>query len=524
MQRYENLHLRRLSDAETSLLEKQGCCADSWDNVSVSDKFSPTSIRNCRFKGKVTLGENVYISNIGSYIADVHISDNAYIENVGVIETIGESTFGIGTQVKVINEVGGREVPLYPDLTAQTAYVAAIFRERPRVIERINEMVEAEYIRHVKGYRSVIGDGARITGCGTLRNVFIDGNAHLEGAEMLVDCTIASKTAARTYIGPGVKIYNSIAASGAFVSNGTILNNSFVGGAVTVTSFAATDSLMFSNSHCENGELCSVFAGPFTVTHHKSTLLIAAMFSFFNAGSGTNMSNHLFKSGPVHQGVFRRGSKLGSGSYIMLPALVGPYTTVIGHHRQHPDIDNFPFSLLIESEGGSMLYPGINLGSYGTARDIVKWMKRDKREKSSPDYINFDEHNPFITQKILKAIETSSKLLMKEELDTHNYHRVKIKATMLKRGLRLYTLAKDRAIGAMLARGEERIATGYAAADKTDGTGSWLDVAGQYVSRKAIDILLDEIESGSINKLDDIRGSFEALHANYKMYAANWAK
>ena len=41
--------------------------------------------------------------------------------------------------------------------------------------------------------------------------------------------------------------------------------------------------------------------GPYTVSHHKSSLLIAGMFSFFNAGSGSNQSNHLFKSGAVHQ-------------------------------------------------------------------------------------------------------------------------------------------------------------------------------------------------------------------------------
>ena len=94
----------------------------------------------------------------------------------------------------------------------------------------------------------------------------------------------------------------------------------------------------------------SVFAGPFTVSHHKSTLMIGAMFSFMNAGSATNFSNHMYKLGPVHQGVFARGTKCGSGSYMMLPVRIGPFTTVLGHHTAHVDTSLMPFSYIVESD------------------------------------------------------------------------------------------------------------------------------------------------------------------------------
>ena len=56
------------------------------------------------------------------------------------------------------------------------------------------------------------------------------------------------------------------------------------------------------------------------MTHHKSTLLIAGMFSFMNAGSGSNQSNHMYKLGPIHQGAMERGAKI-------LPILIfyGPH-------------------------------------------------------------------------------------------------------------------------------------------------------------------------------------------------------
>ena len=53
------------------------------------------------------------------------------------------------------------------------------------------------------------------------------------------------------------------------------------------------------------------------MTHHKSTLLIAGLFSFMNAGSGSNQSNHMYKLGPIHQGILERGAKTSSDSYIL---------------------------------------------------------------------------------------------------------------------------------------------------------------------------------------------------------------
>ena len=90
------------------------------------------------------------------------------------------------------------------------------------------------------------------------------------------------------------------------------------------------------------------------------------MFSFFNAGSGSNQSNHLFKSGAVHQSVHLRGCKFGSSTYIMAPAIEGPFTLVLGRHTQHHDTSAFPFSYLVEQDGRSALMPGANLTSYGT--------------------------------------------------------------------------------------------------------------------------------------------------------------
>lgn len=81
---------------------------------------------------------------------------------------------------------------------------------------------------------------------------------------------------------------------------------------------------------------------------HKSSLLIAGMFSFLNAGSGSNQSNHLYKLGPIHQGIVERGSKTTSDSYILWPAKIGAFSLIMGRHVNHPDTSDLPFSYLIE--------------------------------------------------------------------------------------------------------------------------------------------------------------------------------
>ena len=116
------------------------------------------------------------------------------------------------------------------------------------------------------------------------------------------------------------------------------------------TYFSALHSLFFANSEGLLGEACHVFAGPYTLTHHKSTLLIAGYYSFFNAGSGTNQSNHMYKMGPVHQGIMQRGCKTSSDAYLLWPAHIGAFTMVMGRHYHHANISHLPFSYLLEED------------------------------------------------------------------------------------------------------------------------------------------------------------------------------
>lgn len=511
---------RKLTLAERNALSEAGCRADHWDSVEVAPGFTADGIENCRFAGRVRLGRNVRISGIGSHIANYIIGDDAVIDNVGRLETRGPASFGQGVRAAVINENGGRSVTLWNGISAQTAYILAVYRHRPQTIARMERMI-AGHIRDSSGEYGEIGAGAVVRDCGALLDVRIGPGARICGAAMLSNGTVLSAPDAPAFIGAGVKMYDFIAAEGCRIDNGTLLRRCYVGQAVEMSAFTATDSVFFACSSCENGEAASIFAGPFTVSHHKSTLLIAGMFSFFNAGSGTNQSNHLFKTGAVHQGIHMRGCKFGSDAYVMLPVVDGPFTTVTGRHKSHHDTSRFPFSYLVEEKGSSWLLPAINLTGCGLERDLKKWPARDRRGVFRRDTVNYEFHNPYTAEKIMQAMDIADGLLAKGESEVYIYERAKVKDVMLKRGRRLYALALDAAIGQMLSSPAGRLESGNA--DYLTASGHWTDAGGMFIPSAAMERLLDDIDSADINSVAELDSRLAELSAAYPVMARLWA-
>ncbi len=500
---------RVLSPEEILRLEQRGNRAEDWSQVVVSTDFCPEQVCDCRFEGRVEIGANTTL--IGSTIHNYRFGEGCHIEQVLRMECRHRSGFGNGVKVAAMNENEGRSVKIYERLSAQTAYLLALYRHRPRLIQQLEAWIEA-YTESHSDTLGEVGAGSRILGARFIREVRIGKGVEIDGASALENGTLCDGAK----VGVDVKAYDFILAEGATVYNGSILERCFIGeGVILDKGFSTSDSLFFANSHCENGEAASVFAGPYTVSHHKSSLLIAGMFSFFNAGSGSNQSNHLFKSGAVHQSVHLRGCKFASGAYIMSPALEGAFTMVLGHHSFHHDTSEFPYSYLIEKEGRSMLMPGANLTSYGAVRDIEKWPKRDRR-RVKRDRINFEEYNPYICQSFIKAVNRLNALYEEDpNAFLYNYNNVFIKSNLLQRGLRLYNKAIVASLGAMLAEGKP--------CEEALCRTRWVDMAGQYVSKSCVEQLLDEIERQEIRSLDEMEQRLDLLYDRYADFAHSWA-
>ena len=553
---------RKLSEKEILQLKSQMCSASDWSCIEVADGFSSEYVSHARFSGNVrigtfnkefqlaggmkkhaglyhvtlhnvSIGDNCCIENVKNYIANYNIGDNVFINNVDIILTDGYSSFGNGVEVAVLNEVGGREVTIYDRLSAQTAYVMALYRYRPEMVSKLRDAI-GRYVESVSSTVGTIGSDVIIADTGYIKNVKIGSNCKIEGASRLKNGSINSTAAAPVHVGVNVIGDDFIISSGASVEDGVTFSRCFIGQSCHLGhNYSATDSLFFGNCQGENGEACAIFAGPFTVTHHKSTLLIAGMFSFMNAGSGSNQSNHMYKLGPIHQGIMERGAKTASDSYILWPSKVGAFSLVMGRHVSHQDTSDLPFSYLIEQQNVSYIMPGANLKSVGTIRDAKKWPVRDNRPLGDRlDQINYNLLSPYVIQKMLNGVSILHELqkVSGENSDTYSYQSGKIKRSSLINGLKYYGMAIDKFLGnsliTMIMNSEFPDMDGLRDAlvpVAEYGDGSWVDISGMIAPKKAVSDLLDDIQNDVLTDIDEINRRFAEIHANYYVYEWKWA-
>ncbi len=552
-----------LTQEEIDLLTASGCKAEDWDRVKTSAPETLKYIKNVRFSGdvcfgrfeaaftlpgglrkhsglrnvtlhNVTIGDNTLIENVTDYVANYNIGSDCYIENVDLLYTDGRCRFGNGIEISVLNETGGREVQIYDRLSAQTAYILAMYRHEKEVVATLNKMI-ADYADSVENERGTIGNNVRIRNAKVIHGVRIGNCAVISGASRLRNGSINSNADAPVRVGHGVMADDFIICSGAKVEDNTTLTRCFVGQCCILGhGYSASDSLFFSNCQGENGEACAIFAGPFTVTHHKSTLLIAGMFSFMNAGSGSNQSNHMYKLGPIHQGILERGAKTASDSYILWPSRIGAFSLVMGRHVTHSDTSNLPFSYLIEQQNTTYLVPGVNLRSVGTIRDAQKWPKRDARKDPDRlDCINYNLLSPYTIQKMIKGIRLLQNLQYSsgELSDVYSYHSTKIHNSALRNGIRYYRTAITKFLGNSIIKRLENLPAGAtdeqlrAALVPTAkaGTGYWVDISGMIAPKGEVDGLLARVASGEVSSIEEVHKAFADMHAHYYDYEWTWA-
>lgn len=557
--------MRKLTPQEISLMEQRGCSAQSWDQVEVHPHFDASRCRNVAFAGHCSIGDNrgsrpnpdmpdyeepygitdarlinctvgdrVIIRNVRDCIAYYHIESDVVIRDVATIKTSEESTFGNGTEISVINETGGREVRMCDFLTSQTAYMMAMYRHDLELQKALSDLVDV-YCDGLRSRFGTIDTHAQVMHCGSITNVKIGSYAIVSGSSVLHNGSINSTEQSPVHVGYNVIARDFIFSSGSSITDGVNMVNCFVGQGCTFSHlFSAHDSLFFANCQGENGEACAIFAGPYTVTMHKSSLLIAGYFSFLNAGSGSNQSNHLYKLGPIHQGIVERGSKTTSDSYVLWPSRIGPFSLVMGRHVDHIDTSDFPFSYIIENDNKSYLVPGTNLRSVGTIRDAKKWPKRDKRHPEGRlDCINFNLLSPYTVGKMYKGIQklrTLEEHLGSHISSTYIYHDIHIRHHSLENGCRYYEMGIVKFLGNSLIQRIQDIKPishddllQRLPPQSIQEQEDWLDLSGLIVPRSEIRTLLTDLREGKYSDIRELNDAIHTLHTRYYEMEWEWA-
>ena len=548
-----SMQYRSLTFEEIETLEKNSCWAEDWNRVEVSeDGFQAKFFHRVMFYGdirlgccqknveitkdffkhsgindatlrNVTVGNDCLIEKVGNYINNYTIGDDCLISNLSVMETTEGASYGEGNLISVLNEVGDGNVILFHDLNSQfAAFMVKHFNDKD--LKNAIRRLVSEEIARTNPERGTIGNNVKIVNTKEITNTVIQDDCEISGASRLSDCTILSSENASVYIGTGVICENSIISDGSSIVNSVKMQDCFVGEACQIANgFTASQSVFFANSFMANGEACAAFCGPFCASHHKSSLLIGGMFSFYNAGSGTNFSNHAYKMGPMHWGILERGTKTASGSYLLMPATIGTFSVCFGKLMHHPNTTALPFSYLIAEADKMFLVPGRNITTVGLYRDIRKWPKRDMRpQQSQKSIVNFDWLSPFSVGEILrgKKILENLRQASGDNVSSYNYHEYVINASSLRKGIKYYDIALRIYMGAVLKRAHK---WGFFGKPETEtGTGRWDDLSGLLLPVSEEQRLIDDIKNGSLETIQEVVERFCEINDNYRIYQWAW--
>ena len=544
---------RNLTETEISVLEANSCWAEDWNRVMVDEQFTPYGFHRVLFYGdirlgrfekrvevskgffkhsgitdttlrNVTVGNDCLIEKVGNYINNYTIGNDCYISNICTLETTDDATYGEGSIISVLNEMGDGNVTLFRELNSQVASLMVKYYRDKELRHILQQMIEDE-LRVTRPERGYIGNNVKIINAKDITNTIIKGDCEISGAARLSECTVMSSMDAPVFIGTGVICENSIICDGCSINNSVKMQDCFVGEACQITNgFTAEASLFFANSFMANGEACAAFCGPFSASHHKSSLLIGGEFSFYNAGSNTNFSNHAYKMGPLHWGTLERGTKTASGAYILMPATIGAFSVCFGKLMHHPDTRNLPFSYLIAYGDQMTLVPGRNITTVGLYRDIKKWPKRDKRSKlSRKSIINFDWLSPFTVGEIMQGIKILEDLrhASGDNVSSYNFHEYVISVTSLRKGLKYYDIALRIYMGAVLKRAQKE---GYVGKPVSNvGKGHWVDLSGLLMPESEEKRLIDDIKEGAIDNIQQVLDRLVEIHNNYSEYRWAWS-
>lgn len=545
--------MRQLTNEEIRILEDQSCWAEDWTNIHVSEDFKPnymhrvmlygeihigdfeknievsrgffkhTGINNATLRN-VTIGDNCLIENIGNYINNYTIGDDCYISNVSAMETTEGATYGEGNLISVLNEVGDGNVILFSDLNSQlAAFMVKHFNDRA-LKDSLRRLINEDIARH-RSDQAYIGNHVKIVNTREINNTIVHDDCEINGASRLSDCTILSTPIANVYIGTGVICENTIISEGSSITNSVKMQDCFVGESCHISNgFTASTSIFFANAYMSNGEACAAFCGPFSSSHHKSSLLIGGQFSFYNAGSATNFSNHAYKMGPMHYGTLERGTKTASGAYILMPAHIGTFSVCFGKLMYHPDTRSLPFSYLVAYGDTMYLSPGRNITTVGLYRDIRKWPKRDVRMPGThKSIVNFDWLSPFSVGEILQGKEILEKLREASGTDvaSYTYHNYVIHASSLNKGIKYYDIALRIYMGAVLKRVYKQHGTCTKPTTPV-GNGTWNDLSGLLLPDTEEQRLCHDLKQGNIETIQDLISQFEEIHSRYRDYQWTW--
>ncbi|WP_290746042.1 DUF4954 family protein [Fibrobacter sp. UBA4309] len=409
---------RALTADEIAALEKNGNRCEDWSRVLVENNFTPDRIHNSVFMGDVRLSafygtlllpgdvsfptgiydcmvHNCIVENALVYkvalLSNVLVRSSAVVQNVGSLVSSGKINYMIGTSMTVGNEMGGRSVKVFPDISTDLVDMQLFHKAEADVQKSFDEML-SQFREDVALPFGVVGKGAVVSNTNIVRNSWIGSHARIEGAAKIRNSVILSSLEESSHIYDSVILENSNVQTGVTVHTGAEVQGSVLMTRTKIGSKAIVKSSIIAPCcHIEEGEVNSTYMGPLSQMHHHS-LLIAALWptGCGNLGYGANVgSNHTGRM-PDQEIMPGQGMFFGLGVNVKFPANYreSPFTLIASGVTTLPQRLKFPFSLIRPGDPQLMgvparlneIVPGWNYArnAYALDRNMYKYSVRGK--------------------------------------------------------------------------------------------------------------------------------------------------
>ncbi len=324
---------RRLRPYEIeALVRNSNTCLD-WNELRVSDPFTPELVKNCAFAGLIRLGIlerailehhdtavpiGIYNSRLiacdigdncaildSSYLAHYIIGDGCILMNNDEIAASNHAKFGNGIlmegeseevriELDLMNEAGGRSVLPFDGMLAADAYLWARRRGDRPLMDSFKSMTERMFDLR-RGRYGTIGAHSVLKSNRIIKDVAIGPCAYIKGANKLKNLTVNSSEDARTQIGEGVELVNGIIGYGCRAFYG-VKAVRFVMGDNSALKYGARliHSVLGENSTVSCCEMLNNLIFPAHEQHHNTSFLIASLVrGQSNMAAGATIgSNH----------------------------------------------------------------------------------------------------------------------------------------------------------------------------------------------------------------------------------------
>jgi hypothetical protein len=563
---------RNLRQDEIEALEKNQNTSANWGEILVTGTFDPGQIRNTEFIGLVRIGsvrdaviehhdlrlavgitnsmiiscdigDDVAIHNV-SYLSHYIIGDQCILFNISEMNTTDHAKFGNGIvkegepeEVRIwldlMNETGSRKVLPFDGMITADAYLWARYRDDIDLQKKLKEITQNR-IDNKRGYYGTIGNQCVIKNSLILKDVKIGYCCYIKGANKLKNITINSSEEEPTQIGEGVELVNGIIGYGCRIFYGCkavrfILgnNSNLKYGARLINSFLGDNSTI---SCCE---VLNNLIFPAHEQHHNNSFLVAAIvMGQSNVAAGATIgSNHNSRANDneVQAG---RGFWPGLCTSIKHSSRFASFTLLSkSDYPAEMDI-RLPFSLVNNNRSKDQLevIPAYwwLYNMYALVRNTRKFHQRDKRLHKI-QHIEFDALAPDTVEEILEACRLLEKWITKAgasenaEVQGEYMEKSKRKVVILKahRALSAFNdMLHSYAVTNLVKYREdhpEATFTTMCAVLNGNRITDWVNMGGQLVPVRDVDVLRSDIGSGRVVTWEEIHQRYDDLWMTYPL-------